>query len=286
MNHDQKRESARPKVGAAVTVWDLKHNTALRRFLVDADRDVELQDFLDPTVLRTDWADRATEAARLLDGHNGRVGLHGPFFDFQLDVGDPDFRDIAQRRMLTALEAVATFARPKAHPHMVLHSPFSHWDGYNLDTNSYARETKINRVHDCLKPVVARARDLGVALVIENIEDRDPADRNALADSIDGDTVQLSVDTGHAYYAHLTGGAPTVDRFIRAAGSRLAHIHLQDGDGWADRHWQIGEGTLCWPEIFRAIADTGTHPRLLLEMRDCNAVLPSARYLQELGLVD
>jgi len=45
-----------------------------------------------------------------------------------------------------------------------------------------------------------------------------------------------------------------VDYFIKAAGNALERIHLQDADGYADRHWALGQGTICWESIFTAIA--------------------------------
>ena len=36
------------------------------------------------------------------------------------------------------------------------------------------------------------------------------------------------------------GAAPSVDMFVREAGEDLAHLHLQDTDGHADRH-HVGE---------------------------------------------
>jgi hypothetical protein len=38
--------------------------------------------------------------------------------------------------------------------------------------------------------------------------------------------------------------------------------------------------------VFQAIAETGATPRLILELRDHAGVIPSARYLQSLGLAE
>lgn len=73
---------------------------------------------------------------------------------------------------------------------------------------------------------------------------------------------------------------------IRAAGARLGHVHLQDSDGYADRHWQLGQGTILWPSVFDAIRETGATPRLIIELRDKAGVIPSARHLAALGLAE
>jgi len=96
--------------------------------------------------------------------------------------------------------------------------------------------------------------------------------------------LKLSIDTGHAQYAHGRTGAPPVDYFVTAAGDMLDHIHLQDAEGYADRHWALGEGTIRWTAVFRAIAALNVKPRLILELRDKAGIGPSMDYLERMGL--
>ena len=96
--------------------------------------------------------------------------------------------------------------------------------------------------------------------------------------------MKLSVDTGHAFYAHGSTGAPPVDYFIKAAGNELRHIHLQDADGYADRHWTLGEGDINWHAVFAALADLDSNPRLIVELRDHSGLPTSIANMAELGL--
>lgn len=275
----------RPLVGAAVMVRDLQERADLRAFLVEDSRDVEVQDFLVPRVIKDGWAEAANAARNLLDGHTGRVGVHGPFIGFDLDVEERDIRAIVQERLLNGVRAAALLSGPDRQPHMVVHSPFTTWNWYNLDTSPGRRTAKIEAVAETLGPAIAEARGSGVEIVIENIEDMNPDDRRELADGIAPDVLSISIDTGHAHYAHRATGAPPVDTFVRRAGARLAHVHLQDTDGYADRHWQIGEGNIHWTEVFRAIGEAAASPRLILEMKRPADILPSATWLQQRGLV-
>lgn len=120
--------------------------------------------------------------------------------------------------------------------------------------------------------------------MVENIEDTDPEDRKALAAHLGAEVVKLSIDTGHAHYAHGSTGAPPVDYFVRSAGAELAHVHLQDADGHADRHWAIGRGTILWPSVFAALAETGAQPHLVLELRNSAGIPESMAFLEGLGL--
>lgn len=270
-----------PKLGAALRTRDLEGNNELRAFLFDEVRDIEVQDFINPKTIRDGWMEAADKAKTLLDGHQGRLGIHGPFIGFNIDVEEPEIRAIAQQRLLNGVMATARLAGPERAPHMVVHSPFTTWNWYNLDTSRNRRQEKLESIRATLGPAIERARSEGVAIVIENVEDMAPDDRRDVADAIAPDVLSVSIDTGHAHYAHRATGAPPVDVFIRRAGARLGHIHLQDGDGYADRHWRIGEGDIAWAEVFRAIGDTGVSPRLILEMKRASDILPSATWLRE-----
>lgn len=263
-----------PVIGAALTLDDLTH---YRDWILEKDRDLELQDFVEADVLDADWQPLADRARQLLDGYKGRMGIHGPFWGFDIATRDPLVRGVVQKRFGQGLDVCAALGGT----HMVIHSPFSTWDFNNLNARIGAREKLFDAVHAVLRPIVARAETLGVTLVMENIEDIDPRDRAELCASFGSQALKLSVDTGHAHYAHRSTGAAPVDYFIRAAGTDLAHIHLQDACGHADRHWAIGEGNILWPSVFSAIQG---QPRLILELMDKGGIPASMDYLTAKGL--
>ena len=167
---------------------------------------------------------------------------------------------------------------------MVIHSPFTTWDHNNLGNVPGGEARLIESVQACIGEAVRRAESQGVVLVMENIEDVDPHARRRLVEHIDSTALRLSVDTGHAHYAHRSNGAPPVDYHVRAAGLLLEHVHLQDADGYADRHWALGEGSVGWPAVFRAIGELEHVPRLLLELRDKSGIPASMRMLEAAGL--
>ena len=70
--------------------------------MLEKDRDIELQSFVNAKVLDDDWSPLANEVKRLLDGYKGRMGIHGPFWGFTIDTQGP-LRDI------TGQLTIATF---------------------------------------------------------------------------------------------------------------------------------------------------------------------------------
>ncbi|WMS42122.1 sugar phosphate isomerase/epimerase family protein [Acuticoccus sp. MNP-M23] len=277
--------AALPTLGVALTTAELAQHLALVR---DAGRDVEIQDFRKPAILAGDWSPVANEVKRLLSGHEGRWGIHGPYEGFSLSASDPDVRAIIHKRFDRALDACEAIGAS----HMVVHSPVSVWDYHNLDDWPDARERLVQAFHDNVAPAVKRAADIGCPLVVENIQDCEPAMRVEMVKAFDSPGIRVSLDTGHANYCHGRHNAPPVDYYVRAAGKLLAHVHLQDTDGYADRHWIPGDGHLRWKHIFRVLHETSQldhgnaleRPRLIIEIRN-KALLPDAvAYLTELGV--
>lgn len=269
----------RPVLGAALSV---KSIPAHRDWLLERQRDLEIQDFSTAEVLDGDWRTTASEIKRLLDGHTGRRGIHGPFWGFKIDSHDPLIRRAVTKRLLQGLE-VAEFLGATQ---MVIHSPFTTWDHNNLDVTPGSREGLIERVRATLGDVIARAEQSGCEIVIENIEDKDPRDRVNLAAALGSAQVRVSLDTGHANYAHQSTGAPPVDYYVGAAGDMLSHVHLHDSDGYADRHWAPGDGSMPWAAVFRALGRLASNPRLILELRDHDRIRTGAAHLAALGLAE
>ena len=266
-----------PIIGAAMTLDDLEIH---RDWMFEKQRDLELQSFHTADVLNGDWTPLAERAKKLLDGFEGRLGIHGPFWGFTVASQDVDIRAVVAKRLSQGLDVCAAIGATQ----MVVHSPYTTWSYNNLDNNDGERERVIDYTHRTMKDAVKQAEDIGCTMVLENIEDIDPALRVALADSFNSTSVAVSIDTGHAHYAHGSTGAPPVDYYVKAAGNRLQHVHLQDADGYADRHWSLGEGTILWHSVFQALAKLDSNPRLIVEIKEKSKIPSSVAHLAALGL--
>jgi sugar phosphate isomerase/epimerase len=266
-----------PILGAAMP---LDAVDAHRDWLLGHPRDLELQDFVSAEILEGDWSGLVDRAKRLLDGHAGRLGIHGPFWGLPVSSPDPDVQAVVRKRLEQALDVAEALKADQ----IVIHSPYTTWMHNNLDAQAGQREKVIADAHRTIAQAVRRAEDQGCVFVLENIEDKNPSDRRILVESFGSPSLKLSVDTGHAAYANGSTGAPPVDFFIRDAGDQLRHIHLQDADGFADRHWPLGHGTLNWHAIFAALGEIRSNPRLIIEIRDKSKIRESAAFLERLGL--
>lgn len=267
------------KIGACLKTHEIANH---RDWLFGADRDIELQDFGSHRALAVELDERVAAAKVALDGHQGRLGIHGPYEGLDMDNKDPEVRSLITGRYLKALEAADRVGARQ----MVLHSPYTRWYKWNRLNKPNYDETKLGRIHEIMDPVVNAAEQSGITLVIENIFDVDPSSRRMMVDSFRSTAIALSIDTGHAHLARRMSEAPPVDYFVRDAGDQLQHVHLQDLDGHADRHWAPGEGEIHWPEVFRALGECQSAPHLVLELRRSCDIPTGFAYLKSRGLVE
>jgi len=265
-------------VGAATPLADLALNTD---WFVDADRDIEINDAVSPELLDSEELQAAyTERANAaLAGHTGRRGIHGPFMG--LSIGSPDhaFQELVARRFIESIRFGATFGAT----HMVIHSPFQGWINPFLFSGKGSNVAmQIDWIRRTLDPVIPVAEEHGLTLVIENIRDLNIFPLLETVRTIDHPNVRLSLDVGHAQL-HVPVGGMTPDQYIREAGEVLGHIHLQDNDGQADRHWATGDGIINFRAIFAALREVDNDPRLIIELKNRHDIQRSAAHLESLG---
>ncbi len=270
------------KIGAALMIDAIATH---RDWLYADNRDLEIQDFFRAEVYHDGWQTTVDRAKAAIDGFEGRLGIHGPFQGLDIACSDPDTAEVIGKRYADAMEAAAALGARQ----MVIHSPFNNWHHYNrFNFVQPGYDSVVAKVADDVKNVLGRALKLGeahgVQMVLENIQDITPQIRREMVEIIGSPALALSIDTGHAQIAQRASGAPPVDVYVRDAGSLLKHVHIQDTDGYADRHWAPGEGHIEWTEVFRALAEADSAPHLVLELKRHSDIPQGFAHLQGLGV--
>ena len=108
------------KIGACLKAHEIADH---RTWLFGATRDIDLQDFMTHAALSTEFEGRIAAAKAALDGHTGRIGIHGPFEGLDIANKDAELRPIIAAQFLKALKATDQVGTRQ----MVIHSPFSAW---------------------------------------------------------------------------------------------------------------------------------------------------------------
>lgn len=241
------------KVGAQT---DLAHLTQeVLEWFIDSQRDMEIDDFARPHVLDQP-AEAIAETRKRLHGFSGRLGIHGPVITQSFISPDPLITEVIQRRYTQALQACEAIGAT----HMVIHSPFlflGHAHPRTVDLS-------IEQAGEALRKTIIQAERAGCILVVENTWDRSPDVLLRLIRAVNSSYLRLSLDTGHAAVTSREGGLPA-DRWIAQAGDLLAHVHLNDTDGFADRHLPVGRGNINWYSVFAEVSRLTSAPRLIME---------------------
>ena len=241
-------------------------------------RDLELQDFVSPEVLDGDWQVLVKAYKEILQDYPGRYGIHGPFRGLPMDSEDPAIRKVVRQRLELGLK----IAEALGASHMVVHSPMHPWLERNLEMNENNEDALFRRFHDTLGAAVKQAETIGCTLMLENTRDVLPHRQLELVESFGSDALRMSVDVGHAFCMHVMDAAPPPDYWLRHAGPMLGHVHLQDSDGYADRHWLPGEGLIRWPSVL-ATLNRLAGVRRIIEVKDKSGIKRTAAWLEQLS---
>ena len=86
-----------------------------------------------------------------------------------------------------------------------------------------------------------------------------PDEMLSILRAADSEAVRSCIDYGHS---HLNGN--TLE-FLEKLVPFLHYTHIADNLGEADDHLAMGEGTVDWPEAFRATRDTGFPGNFVIE---------------------
>jgi sugar phosphate isomerase/epimerase len=91
--------------------------------------------------------------------------------------------------------------------------------------------------------------------------------------------LSFHLDVGHAFV-----GRNRFQHLISAFKSKIGHIHLSDNKFREDDHLPLGAGNINWPEVVRALKQTGYDGTITLEVfsEDRRYVLASREKLNEL----
>ncbi|OAT82310.1 sugar phosphate isomerase/epimerase family protein [Desulfotomaculum copahuensis] len=182
------------------------------------------------------------------------VSLHPPAWDINLTSENGVIRAASFEAHLAAVR----LAHEVGAKHVVVHPGFRHSPAFPL----YAAW---ERAEDALARLVEAARPLGVVLAVENVgyggESLFTQDEYVVfVERFDSAVTGYLIDTGHAL---LNGW--DLPALLEQAAPRLAGIHLHDNYGDADTHRPVGEGTVAWDGIWRALGALAPDCPLILE---------------------
>ena len=199
----------------------------------------EYNDFYHPDVLDDpDEIRRRVGLYRELPRDRSRDTLHGAFLDVTVHSADPRIVAVSDARIRQSMEIASQLGVRAVVFHTNLIPNF--FSGSYMDNWCDRNETYWRRILKEYAPI---------RVYIENMFDRTPECLRRLAERLSGEPgFGVCLD-----YAHASLFGDDLRRFCEELKPFVRHMHINDNDLVADRHWPVGKGRIDWT-AFRAFA--------------------------------
>ena len=187
---------------------------------------------------------------------------HAPFTRFKIGAENNDKNRAIYYSVLKAIDIAAELGAGVIVVHPAVICPhLSADDRFEMNMEFYSK-------------VLPRAKNLGVKIAIENLWTRHKDNPDRIVKSVCSDAAELiryvdgmadpsvvaCLDIGHA---GLVG--ESADSMIRALGSRIGALHVNDNDFLKDRHIMPYTGGVNFDRVIRALASVGYKGDITLE---------------------
>ena len=163
---------------------------------------VEIQDFVEPSLLDKGWEDVVSQYKMMFEKFNGACSVHGPFLDLKPISPDKTIREASYNRYLVALN----IAKELKAQYIVFHS---------------------------FRDILREIGNFKGTIVIENIFEGDPSWLRELIDIIDLSNVKICLDIGHA---KLMSGEDQLKNWFKILKDDIKYIHFHWNNGIYDEH--------------------------------------------------
>jgi len=168
------------------------------------------------------------------------LSVHAPYSDLNLaSLNYPIWRE-SVRQVLACIDGAAGLTdRVTVHP------------GYLSPMGKLLPDKVWNLQKSALTEIGKYAADRGVRVFLENMGGlkevlcRFPEEILGMIEGVEN--IGFTLDVGHA---HTVG---KVREFLKVL-PQVDHMHIHDNLGTADQHLAVGEGTIPWEEVGRAVA--------------------------------
>ncbi len=195
---------------------------------------LEINDFFEPKVL--DSEERVQELIHQYQEFGVPEGstLHGAFFDVVLFSYDARIQEISKIRMKQSME----IARKLGVKGVVFHT--------NVNPMLCGAEYDKRVVEETVDYIAILLQQYPeIEIYLENMFDETPDILVEISERLCGyPNYGVCLDYAHAY---LYG--ESVNEWVHALASFVKHIHINDNDGFYDRHLAVGDGVVLWDEF-------------------------------------
>ncbi len=225
---------------------------------------IELMAFAFPHILDRGWQELIAHYRALLAPIDGRLTMHGPFFDMSPGSVDGKINGLTVERYQHALRIGAELGVRI----VVFHANFI----AAIRTDDYRRGWQERNVA-FWGAMADYAAQHGIVIAIENMWEFDPDIIGAVLRRVDHPHLRACLDVGHA---HLFSQI-AFDDWLTVLGPYIVHTHINNNPGDIDLHQGLLNGVLDYRQLLPKLRALPLRPSMTLEMdsvADMEASLP------------
>lgn len=195
--------------------------------------------------------------------------IHLPFFDLQPGSIDSAILQATRQRLASA----CTIAKIYNPCHLIGHAGFTDvYDEFYEEWLARSRRTW---------ELFRRDWPEHPPVYLENVYEERCTPLADLLDRLDAETFGACFDAGHWHSFSQGARLKNLRDWIAGLGRRLRHLHLHDNDGSFDQHWGLGQGTIPWEDLFRALRELGLRPSITIEPHSQESLEQSLAFINE-----
>lgn len=227
---------------------------------------LELQAFSSPETLTCRLASTLADHKRALKDFEGKLGVHGAFYDVSSASLDPAIVEVTRRRYRQNLHVAAELGAD----YLVFHLNYL---GV-LKLPNYKEGWHERQVAFWEQFVQEAARE-GIPVLLENAWEDDPSLITSILADVRSDYLRACLDVAHAT---LYSPAPLAT-WIELFAPYVTCCHINNHDGELDLHWPLDRGAVDYAQVLERLALLPQSPFLCLEMPDIESVSASLAFL-------
>jgi len=197
---------------------------------------------------------RVKALRRVAQSRDLELTVHGPFADINIASPNP----VLRRTILRRLEKSISYAHQLDCRLWVFHP------GLKTGVSSFYPGLDWQLNMESVRTLLKVARKHGVEIAIENVPEPHPflmknvQEFSHFYSQLEED-IGLVLDIGHANLNRQT------QEFITQFSDKIVHMHASDNDGIKDIHLGIGDGTVNWESVAKAIKRMRYNGVIMLE---------------------
>ncbi len=184
----------------------------------------------------------------LKDQYNLTYTMHAPFCSLNLAGINPSLKKASVNEIVNSI----SYAKDLDCDLIVVHPGVV---SYPRGIKQFEAIAKSNQF-ESFSTICEKAEEEKMVVCVENMPRQPPAFIDTwrgdgivqLVDELASKWLKITMDIGHCNTTDIP-----VAKMIHTFGGRIKHVHIHDNDGIRESHSIVGQGTVNWNEVIRAL---------------------------------